>query len=248
MFEKPDSYTPDPKPDKITIPTIQLVLLGAILIGYPTLSTIMNYISPPDKIEVESRIWQIYVPALIFQAFIFTTVIMAVLLAPLRQAGRYFNPRENISSIGLKRADFNWLNLVIGVGFLFAAIIFLNILSNIIGYYGLFQSEDISYLLPRTPLERIFWIALSISAGVAEELCFRGFVITRLTMFTGSIWPGVLIGSLSFGIGHLYQGWAGVVMIGIYGVMFSLLFVARGSLVPCIIAHMLQDILAAFAM
>ena len=248
MIESADNYSQNPRPDKISVPNIQLVLLGIILIGYPALSTIMNYISPPNDMEIESRIWQIYVPALIFQVFIFTTVIMAVMLSPLKRAGRFFNAQENIASIGLKKSDFNWLNLVIGVAFLFAAIIFLHILSNIIGYYGLFQSEDISYLLPRTALEKVFWIALSISAGVAEELCFRGFVITRLTILTGSIWPGVLIGSLSFGLGHLYQGWAGVVIIGIYGVLFSLLFVARGSLVPCIIAHMLQDILAAFAM
>lgn len=236
------------KPDKIIVPKIQLVLLGIILLGYPTMSTIMNYLNPPAEIEIQSRIWQVYIPALVFQAFIFITVIMAILAAPLKQAGRFFSLRENMASVGLKRADFSWLNSAIGIIFLFSAVIFLNIISNIIGYYGIFQTEDITYLLPRTQVEKIFWIILSISAGIAEELCFRGFVITRITMLTGSIWPGVLLGSFSFGLGHLYQGWAGVVLIGIYGVMFSLLYVARGSLVPCIIAHMLQDILAAFAL
>lgn len=237
----------NPEPARIIIPKPQLILLGIILLGYPTMSTIMNYLNPPAEIEIQSRILQVYLPALVFQAFIFVTVILAILAAPLKQASRLFSSRENIASVGLKRTDITWLNLAIGTIFLLSAVIFLNILSNIIGYYGIFQAEDIKYLLPHSRIEKIFWIILSISAGIAEELCFRGFVVTRMTMLTGSIWPGVLLGSFSFGLGHLYQGWAGVVLISIYGVMFALLFVARGSLIPCIVAHVLQDILAAFA-
>ena len=120
----------------------------------------------------------------------------------------------------------------------------MNVVSNIINYYGVFETKDISYLLPRTTLEKMVWVILSISAGVTEEISFRGFVITRTTMLTGSVWPGMLLGSLSFGAGHLYQGVAGATVITIYGLLFALLFVARGSLVPCIIAHALQDILA----
>jgi membrane protease YdiL (CAAX protease family) len=232
---------------KIIIPKVQLTILAIILIGYPVLSTVMNYFSPPDEVEIDSRILQVYLPALIFQAIVFSCLMIAVLKAPLKQNGQYWSPRENLSSIGIKRSDFNWLNLAIGVIFMFAAIIILNMLSNIIGYYGFFQSEDITYLLPRTPFERIVWIMLSLSAGVAEELSFRGFVLTRMEILTGSVWPGVILSSFSFGIGHLYQGWAGVVIIGVYGLMFSLLFIARGSLIPCIVAHILQDLLAAFA-
>lgn len=232
---------------KIKIPKVQLTLLVVILIGYPLLSTVMNYFSPPDEVEIDSRILQVYLPALMFQAIVFFSLIIAILRAPLKQDGRHWTAGENLSSIGIKRADFNWRNLAIGIIFMFSAIIILNMLSNIIGYYGLFQSEDITYLLPQSGLERIFWIVLSISAGIAEELCFRGFVLTRMEILTGSVWPGVILGAFSFGIGHLYQGWAGVVIIGTYGIMFSLLFIARGSLVPCIVAHILQDILAAFA-
>jgi len=155
---------------------------------------------------------------------------------------------ESLSQLGIRRNDLTFANFAAGVIFLFLAIIILNVISNIIGYYGLFQAEDITYLLPRTPLEKGFWIVLSLSAGIAEEICFRGYVITRLAHLTGSVWPGVLLGAISFGIGHLYQGWGGAVMIMIYGLLFSLLFLARGSLVPCIIAHALQDMLAAFAM
>ncbi len=236
-----------PETGKVIIPKTQLTILAIILLGYPLISIGMNYISPPDDIEIVSRIWQIYLPAILFQVLVFAILIMSITMAPLRQGHDYWKPSENLASIGVRRKDFSWLNLAIAVIFVFVAIIILNMLSNVIGYYGFFQAEDITYLLPRSPVEKTFWIALSISAGITEELCFRGFVITRMTVLTGSVWPGVILGSLSFGLGHLYQGWAGVVLIGVYGLMFSLLFIARGSLIPCVIAHALQDILAAFA-
>jgi len=247
MLNNIENHENIPAISKVIIPKIQLVILAVILIGYPLISTVMNYINPREDIEIISRIWQIYLPAILFQVLVFSILILSILMAPLRQGGDFWRPSENLASIGIKRGDFSWLNLAIGVIFVFVAIIILNMLSNIIGYYSFFQAEDITYLLPRSPVEKAFWIALSISAGVTEELCFRGFVLTRMTVLTGSVWPGVILGSLCFGLGHLYQGWAGVVLIGVYGLMFSLLFIARGSLIPCVIAHAMQDILAAFA-
>jgi membrane protease YdiL (CAAX protease family) len=237
-----------PRSERIEIPKVQVIILAIILAGYPLLSIIMNYVNPPDKVVIESRIIQVYLPALLFQAIIFSSLMIAVLKAPLRQDGALWTTKQNLASIGIRRDDLNWKNAAIAVVFLFAAILILNVLSTIIGYYGLFQAEDITYLLPRTSVEKSIWIVLSVSAGVTEELAFRGFVLTRMEILTGYVWPGVMLGAFSFGIGHLYQGWAGVVLIGIYGIMFSLLFIGRGSLIPCVIAHALQDILAAFAM
>ena len=236
------------KPERIKIPKVQLALLGIILIGYPVMATVMNYINPPNEVVIESRILQVYLPAVLFQALIFFSLLIAVIRVPLKQGDHYWSAVESLASIGIKRADFNWKNAALAVIFMFSAILILHVLSSIIGYYGFFQAEDISYLLPRTPFEKVIWIILSLSAGIAEELSFRGFVLTRMEILTGSIWPGIILGAFSFGIGHLYQGWAGVVLIGTYGMMFSLLFYARGSLIPCIIAHALQDVLAIFAM
>ncbi|MCP4583216.1 MAG: CPBP family intramembrane metalloprotease [candidate division Zixibacteria bacterium] len=247
MIDLNDKQIDEPVSGKVTLPKIQLIVLIIILIGYPLFSTVMNLVNPSENVEIESRILQLYLPSLMFQALVFLSLILVILKDPLRQGDSYWSIAENIRSIGVRREDFSFTNLAIGVIFVFAAILILNMISNVIGYYGFFEAEDITYLLPRTPLEKVFWIALSISAGVTEELCFRGFIITRLSILTGSVWPGVIIGALSFGIGHLYQGWAGVVLIGIYGLMFGLLFIARGSLIPCIVAHVLQDILAAFA-
>ncbi|MBI5868080.1 MAG: CPBP family intramembrane metalloprotease, partial [candidate division Zixibacteria bacterium] len=96
-------------------------------------------------------------------------------------------------------------------------------------------------LLPVTNTERFYWILLSISAGVCEESCFRGFLLTQGKRLIP--WPTVLVlvTSVAFGLGHLYQGVAGGVLIMVYGVMFCVLRLWRGSLWPGIWAHIWQD-------
>jgi membrane protease YdiL (CAAX protease family) len=233
---------------KEKIPIIQHILLWVILIGYPLLATVINRLSPPAEQSVDSRIIQIYLLALAIQLIIFLTVIIVITKNPGLNIAQDPSRYRGLASIGIKSGDFTILNVMIGAAFLFVAVIILNIISNIIEYYGVFQAEDITYLLPRTAIEKGFWITLSLAAGFTEEICFRGYIITRMAGLTGSAVPGVILGSISFGLGHLYQGWAGVLVISIYGCMFALLFLARGSLVPCIVAHALQDILAIFAL
>lgn len=215
-----------------------------ILFGYPAITVTMNYLNPATERAIESRVGQVYLPALLMQSMVLLVIFWVILRWPINPVAGKPLTASAFTSLGLGRKDISWANLAVGVIFLLVAIIILNVVSNIINYYGVFETKDITYLLPRTTLEKMVWVILSISAGVTEEISFRGFVITRTTMLTGSVWPGMLLGSLSFGAGHLYQGVGGATVITIYGLLFALLFVARGSLMPCIIAHALQDILA----
>jgi len=232
--------------EKDKLPIAQKIVLAAILFGYPLISTLLYYANPPSERIILSRILQVYMPALLVQLIILLGILWVILRTPVNHADNCWSLSKSLASLGIKHDDFSLLNFAIGVIFLFVAIIILNIISNIINYYGFFQAEDISYLLPRSTAEKVFWIILSVCAGITEEICFRGYVISRMSKLTGTVWPGVILGSISFGLGHLYQGMAGVALISLYGIMFCLLFIARGSLVPCMIAHALQDILAAF--
>lgn len=87
-------------------------------------------------------------------------------------------------------------------------------------------------------------IALSwISAGFAEEMFFRGFVITRLqTALNGSSFASilaVLLAALLFGYVHFYyQGLAGLVNATAIGLVFGTFFlIYRRNLWPLILAH-----------
>lgn len=99
-------------------------------------------------------------------------------------------------------------------------------------------------LLPRTPLEIILWIVLSLSAGFAEELTFRGYLQRQLHAFTGS-WPAAAIGqALLFGIAHGYQGAEACGRIAVYGLLFAGLAIWRRSLRPGMLAHAWTDVAA----
>lgn len=128
------------------------------------------------------------------------------------------------------------------LGFLVGANLVLNLLAWVFKAVG-FEVPDLAAkaFLPVTNSERIMWVLLSISAGVCEESCFRGFLLTQGKRLIAR--PAVLVmaSSLAFGAGHLYQGVTGGVLITLYGVMFCVLRLWRGSLWPCIWAHIWQD-------
>lgn len=150
--------------------------------------------------------------------------------------------REPFSKIGFVAPRMS--DPLIAFGFLFVANITLNGLAWALASIGLESPElTIQALLPVTLSERIGWILLSISAGICEESCFRGFLLVKATKWLGGRWwPAVIASSVAFGIGHLYQGTSGAILIAIYGGMFCVLRIWRGSLWPGVWAHIWQDI------
>jgi membrane protease YdiL (CAAX protease family) len=103
-------------------------------------------------------------------------------------------------------------------------------------------TDHTSGLLPRTLPEKGLWILLSITAGVVEELVYRGYLQRQFAAWTGSIVVGVLLQAIAFGLSHGYQGWKSMVVISVYGVLFGIVAVWRRSLVPGMLAHAWTDI------
>jgi CAAX protease family protein len=97
-------------------------------------------------------------------------------------------------------------------------------------------------IAPRTPVEVLLWMVLSLSAGFCEEFVFRGYFLRQFASVGASVWLGVLCSSLLFGVSHGYEGAAGMIAITAYGAMFCVLVLARGSLRPGMIAHAWHDI------
>ena len=54
---------------------------------------------------------------------------------------------------------------------------------------------------------------------------------------TGSVWVGLLLSSVAFGLGHAYQGPQGILATGFVGLVLGLIYVWIGSLVPVQILH-----------
>lgn len=103
--------------------------------------------------------------------------------------------------------------------------------------------EGVNLMLPRTGLERAWWLGVSLGAGVGEELLFRGVLLALLAGFL----PGapafviVIAGGLCFGLAHAYQGWAGVAITALVGCGLGGLYAATGSLLLPIVLHAVLD-------
>jgi len=107
-------------------------------------------------------------------------------------------------------------------------------------------AKSINSLLPQSPTEIILWIALSISAGICEEIVFRGYFQKQFTAYTSSIVAGVLLQAIVFGLGHAYQGVKQVVIISVLGILYGAFAAWRKSLRPAMIAHAWTDIYSGY--
>jgi membrane protease YdiL (CAAX protease family) len=110
------------------------------------------------------------------------------------------------------------------------------------GIAGPGSAKTVVSLLPQSLLEVLIWIATSITAGVCEEMVFRGYVQRQLHALSGSVAVAVLGQGLVFGLFHSYQGWTNVIVISVLGVLFGILAAWRGNLRANIIAHAWGDV------
>jgi membrane protease YdiL (CAAX protease family) len=104
------------------------------------------------------------------------------------------------------------------------------------------SAKSIDSLLPETAVEIILWVLVSVTAGICEELVFRGYLQRQLHALAGHVAVAVLAQGLIFGIGHSYQGWKSVTAISVIGVLFGVLAVWRRNLRANIVAHAWTDI------
>lgn len=109
-------------------------------------------------------------------------------------------------------------------------------------WLGPSHAASIQPLLPQRVVEILLWVGLSISAGICEEIVFRGYLQQQFKAFTGSGLAGMLLQAVLFGISHGYQGIEATIKIAIYGALFGLLAMWRRSLRPGMIAHAWSDI------
>lgn len=107
-------------------------------------------------------------------------------------------------------------------------------------------ARQLAFLLPSNREERKWWWAVCITAGVCEEIVYRGFLMHYLhanPWHVSLIWA-LLISSFIFGIGHLYQGVAGAASTVAVGFLFGGFYVITGSLLLPVLIHTLMDLRA----
>ncbi|MGI8508129.1 MAG: CPBP family intramembrane glutamic endopeptidase [Gemmatimonadaceae bacterium] len=111
-------------------------------------------------------------------------------------------------------------------------------------WLGPAHAASIRPFLAQHTLEIPVWLALSASAGFAEEIVFRGYFQRQFSALTGSTWLAWALQAVLFGVSHGYQGIEACAKITIYGALFGLVALWRKSLRPGMIAHALTDAVA----
>lgn len=102
---------------------------------------------------------------------------------------------------------------------------------------------DIEPLLPRNSAESAHAAALSINAGVSEELFFRLF-LPSLFMGLGVNWVvAFLCAALIFGLIHFYQGATGVAATTCLGVILTAIYLVSQSLLAAMLVHIGIDLM-----
>lgn len=106
------------------------------------------------------------------------------------------------------------------------------------------QLEPIAFFLPRTASEKLLFAAMCVVVGICEEVIFRGFLIRYIaTLPIHAGWLAATIGAaVIFGIDHGYQGWIGILTTTCLAVVFTVVFVASGTLLVPMIGHALLDL------
>ncbi len=107
---------------------------------------------------------------------------------------------------------------------------------------------EAAILMPRDRRELRPYMVLAVTAGVCEEILYRGFLIWYVAQFTGTTVTGLIaavaISSIAFGVGHLYQGPASAGKIVGFATVAGAIYVVGGSLWPVIALHVFTDVAA----
>ena len=139
-------------------------------------------------------------------------------------------------------------------------------------YYGLTKPNEVKKYLYFIPLllvvsvnlwngininnsvnEIIFHILTMINIGFIEEIIFRGFLFKM--MEKDNVKSAIIISSITFGIGHIINLINGADLLPtlfqvcyavMIGFLFVIIFYKSGSLLPCIITHILVNSLSIF--
>jgi uncharacterized protein len=108
---------------------------------------------------------------------------------------------------------------------------------------GMRETPLMRQLLPASAPERLLFIALSLTAGICEELIYRGFLLQTLARTT-SLPLALLLSSGAFGVAHAYQQPAGALRAALLGALLAVPVLLTGSLLPSMLAHAFIDVLS----
>jgi CAAX protease family protein len=107
------------------------------------------------------------------------------------------------------------------------------------------QVDPISEVIPQTYVERKLFVLVSLTAGICEEVLYRGFLIWYIDAFAG-LTVAALVSIVISGLGHSYQGVKSMFKTMIMGAVLVALYLISSSLICSMILHAITNITGGF--
>jgi CAAX protease family protein len=140
------------------------------------------------------------------------------------------------------------LDVAIAFGFWIVAALVLLGVGYLVGANNMSQVKDmqqrVGSMLPSGRTEILTWLLVCVTAGICEEVIFRGYFQKQFGLLLKSAWGGIVAQALIFGGSHAYEGWQKMVQIAVFGFLFGVLAWWRKSLRPGMMTHFAQDSVA----
>jgi len=121
-----------------------------------------------------------------------------------------------------------------------------NVLDNVLNLLGLADDGNLKLIADVIGSARggelaLVFVVMALGAGMAEELFFRGFMQARLLR----AWPpAAAIATASVAFGILHMDWVHSPVAGLLGLYLGWIAWRSGSIVPAIIAHVVNNAMA----
>ena len=125
---------------------------------------------------------------------------------------------------------------------MYFVVLMLNLISRaIMGVFGLEAESSMPDFPKSTAAAVIFILNYTLFPAVLEEMLFRGIIIERLRPYGDK--TAVVVSSLLFAGAHLSAAnFAGIFVMSL---LFGWLAVKKGSIVPAVIVHLINNVIAA---
>ena len=95
------------------------------------------------------------------------------------------------------------------------------------------------------PLDVVSALVATVLLGsLAEDILFRGFLLSTLRAKMSNLWTVGLIGIIMFTLVHLHFGLAGMIFILLWSPLTVGLFLWRRSIYPSYVMHVLNNLFA----
>lgn len=178
-------------------------------------------------------------PKVLIQAFITAVLVIIFVTFFIRLS------REKFNELGFRKGNFTGQlrnGILFGVLIFIADTFLLSPLLDALLPAAAVRGIDMAKLFSNTSYLILFMFIGWFKGGFSEEL-WRIFVLTRFEKLFGK--PGLIIAlilsSIIFGIGHLYQGISGLISISIIGFLYALVYLRKRSALEAVLAHATEN-------